>query len=268
VRFIPDPPTSVLSLEKDDIDILTDPTPQIAHDVATRSGMRLFHGPSDAVCYLGFDLSRPPFDDAGVRRAIAEAIDPVAIAKLFGNAEIVPARGWLPPGMLGSDASIAAIKRDPSDAKALLGRAHFPHGTVSLFYPNPASALLPDPAGMAQLIAAELAEAGLEVDAQAAPGPAFPVTTSGNPELEIGVVSAGSGDPDEAFAPLAQAWNDPPFRALLDAGRKTLDDPSRAAIYRSAEARVLQSAAAIPLVHPLRWSAAVSTVDPNAVALP
>jgi ABC-type transport system substrate-binding protein len=267
VRFIPDPPTSVLSLEKDDIDVLTDPTPQIARDVASRSGMRLFHGPSDAVCYLGFDLSRPPFNDEGVRRAIAEALDPVAIANLFGSAEVGPARGWLAPDMLGTDASIEPIPRDVSDAKALLARANF-HGPISLFYPNLASALLPDPGGTAQLIAAELAEAGLAVGAQPAPGTAFPVASSGNPELEIAVATAGSGDPDEAFAPLAQTWNDPQFGALIDSGRKTPSDASRAGIYRSAEALVRQHVAAIPLVHPFRWSAAVSTVDPKAIALP
>jgi peptide/nickel transport system substrate-binding protein len=268
VRFIPDPPTSVLSLEKDDIDVLTDPTPQIARDIASRSGMRLFHGPSDSVCYLGFDLSRPPFDDERARRAIAAALDPVAIAKLFGSSEVGPAGGWLPPGMLGSDAAIEPLRRDVPDAKALLAGANFPHGPVSLFYPNLASALVPDPGGTAQLIAAELAEAGLEVDVQPAPGTAFPVASGGNPQLQIAVARATSGDPNEAFAPLALTWNDAQFAALLDAGRKAPDDASRAGIYRSAQALVRQHVAAIPLVHPFRWSAAVSTVDPKVVALP
>ena len=62
-----------------------------------------------------------PFDDLGVRRAIATAIDRSAWTEQVKNGVGEPATGWLPPGLPGYDASVGSeYEFDAENARDLL----------------------------------------------------------------------------------------------------------------------------------------------------
>ena len=84
-----------------------------------------------SLTYLGFDTSRPPFDDVRVRQAIGKAVDWTRIAQLAtsgGTGADVPATSMVPPGIPGRDDRSWLPSHDPAAARALLADAGFPAG--------------------------------------------------------------------------------------------------------------------------------------------
>lgn len=267
IRTIPDPPTGVLLLEKDDVDALADPPPEVASDIATRSDMRILRWPRDALCYLIFDFDRPPFDEAKARQGVAAAIDRGAIARGFGDPRVRPARGFFLPTMLGDDPAIVPVTHDLRAARALLASAAAT--PITLYYPATATALLPDPDGIAHEIQNDLSAAGLSVTLSATDTVAIPANLAGG-ALALGVVEAPSGDPDELLAPLAATWHDPDFSAGVARGRATIDEAARGTVYRQLDALITARSAAVPLAYPARVSAASAraTVRLDSALLP
>ncbi|HOY68860.1 MAG TPA: ABC transporter substrate-binding protein [Candidatus Ozemobacteraceae bacterium] len=80
------------------------------------------------IYYLGFDVTKPPFDNVKVRQAINEAIDREAIVKLVINDRARIARGALPPGILGYNQKLRGYTYDLARARALLAEAGYPAG--------------------------------------------------------------------------------------------------------------------------------------------
>lgn len=80
---------------------------------------------SDGYTFLGFNLTRKPFDDKRVRQAFAYAIDKEEIIKgvLQGLGEV--ATGPYKPGTQWYDADVKKYPFDPARAKALLKEAGF-----------------------------------------------------------------------------------------------------------------------------------------------
>jgi ABC-type transport system substrate-binding protein len=90
-------------------------------------GPQLREVPSLSLEYLGFDTSRPPFDDVRVRRAFGLAVDWRRLVEL-ASSDSTPANSMVPPGIPGrSDADFLPI-HDADSARALLAEAGYPNG--------------------------------------------------------------------------------------------------------------------------------------------
>lgn len=76
--------------------------------------------------YYGFNVTKPPFDDALVRRAFASAIDRSRIPHILKGGEI-PVSSWIPKGMFAFNPDIG-LKFDPEKARRLLAQAGYPGG--------------------------------------------------------------------------------------------------------------------------------------------
>lgn len=281
LRDIPDQATSVLSLEKGEIDGLTDPRPDDARALALNKGLHVYRQPSNNVAYLALNLDRKPFADARVRRAVAYALDLSAIAHgLYGPDGIV-ANTFLPPGMAGDDTSLRAYPHDVGRAKALLAQAGLPHGfSTSLFYGTAPRPYLPDPQRVAEAIAGQLRDAGISVTLQPFEWGVFlaKIRNGEHPMCLIGW-TGDNGDPDNFLYTLLDRdaaakgsaqnyafWRDPRFHALMIAGQTTLDARARAGIYRRALRMVHEQVPVVPLVHttvPFAMKASVGGVRPR-----
>lgn len=77
--------------------------------------------------FYRFNTTRPPFNDARVRRAFGMAIDRDAFAKNVMKAGEAPAWHFTPPNMAGYT-SRHKVQYDPAAAKALLAEAGYPEG--------------------------------------------------------------------------------------------------------------------------------------------
>lgn len=81
--------------------------------------------PELSLTYLGFDVSKPPFDDPLVRRAFSMAVNKQRLAQLMFRDVVAPAGGILPPGMPGYNSSLKSIGYDVDGAKALIAASKY-----------------------------------------------------------------------------------------------------------------------------------------------
>jgi len=77
--------------------------------------------------YFRFNVTRPPLDDARVRRAMSLAIDRQAIVEKISQGGQTPAGSFSPPGAGGFIPSLM-IGYDPEAARRLLAEAGYPDG--------------------------------------------------------------------------------------------------------------------------------------------
>ena len=263
VGDVPDQSTSVLAMKKGDVDMLLDPRPDDARDLESQPGVRLYHPGSNNVMYLALNVEKKPFGNLLVRRAIAYAIDKPALVHGFFAEGAVVADNWTPPGMLGEDPALKAYPHDVARARALLSRAGISRFSTQLFYPTSPRPYMPEPARIAQVIAANLKEIGIDVTLEPFEFGVFltKVRNGDHPMCLIGW-TGDNGDPDNFMYPLldqdsavkGQAqnysfWRDPRFHRLMLAGQRSSNDAQRGRIYREANAMIADQAPAIALVH-------------------
>jgi len=271
---IPDQSTSVLAMKKGDVDMLLDPRPDDAKDLAAQRGITLYHPPSNNVSYLALNVEKKPFEDLRVRQAIGYAIDKRALAHGFYAEGALVADNWTPPGMLGENRSVKAYPHDDARARALLAQAGRRHFATELYYPTSPRPYMPEPQRIAEAIQANLKEVGIDVTLEPFEFGVFlsKVRNGEHPMCLIGW-TGDNGDPDNFMYPLldqdsavkGQAqnysfWRDPAFHKLMLAGQRASSDAVRARIYAAANAMIHDRAPAIPLVHSVVSFVAKSSV--------
>ncbi len=87
----------------------------------------LWQHPQLSTYFYRFNVERPPFDDARVRRALSMAVDRQTIIDAVAQGDQVPAFNLTPPNTGGYE-SPAIIRHDPEEARRLLAEAGFPDG--------------------------------------------------------------------------------------------------------------------------------------------
>jgi len=83
--------------------------------------------------YIGFNTSKPPFDDANIRRAFSQAIDKDKLVSLVSKGMVKRADGILPPGMPGYNEALRGLDFNVDAAKQLIARSKY--GDVSKLPP-------------------------------------------------------------------------------------------------------------------------------------
>ena len=79
--------------------------------------------------YIGFNFSKPPFDDVNIRRAFSQAIDKDKLVSLVFRGMVQPADGILPPGMPGFNEDLSGLDYDVTEARELIKASKY--GDVS-----------------------------------------------------------------------------------------------------------------------------------------
>ncbi|MBA7665693.1 Periplasmic oligopeptide-binding protein [subsurface metagenome] len=79
--------------------------------------------------YIGFNCTKPPFDDINIRRAFSQAVDKDKLVSLVFRDMMQRADGILPPGMPGFNEDLSVLDYDVNEAKALIESSKY--GDVS-----------------------------------------------------------------------------------------------------------------------------------------
>jgi len=79
--------------------------------------------------YIGFNHSKPPFDDVNIRRAFIQAIDRDRLVSLVFRDMVQRANGILPPGMPGFNKDLSGLSYEANEARELVTASKY--GDVS-----------------------------------------------------------------------------------------------------------------------------------------
>ncbi len=213
-----------------------------------------------SLAYLAINTRSRYFPIGGeLRSAVAAALDRDAICRdaLSGNCET--AKGVVPPGIPGHDASRPLPPRDKDRAMALLEKAGHPDGknlpSFGLWYQD-----RPERRLVAEAVAAQLEEVGFSIDLKPMPwARLLEEVRMGRPDLLIIGWAADYPDPFNFLFPLLESsgcgptnhacYRNADFDALLAKGKKEADTEVRLALYHEAESLALADLPIIPLYH-------------------
>jgi peptide/nickel transport system substrate-binding protein len=234
-------------------------------DLAAQPRVAVHGAPSLLLTYLMLNNDAPPLGDVRVRQAIALALDREAIiaAKLGGRA--IVATGLLAPMQWAYTADVPRWDHDPARAEALLDAAGLPRDgygvRAHLVYKTSSDAFR---VAVARIIAAQLAEVGLDVEVRPFEFATFFADVKrGNYELASMQTTPitepdfyhfyfhSSHIPDAADPDGGNRWRyrNAEIDRLTEAGRREVDLGKRKAIYADVQRIVARDVPIVPLWH-------------------
>jgi ABC-type oligopeptide transport system substrate-binding subunit/predicted Ser/Thr protein kinase len=210
--------------------------------------------PETVTSYVGFDTSRPPFDDVRVRQAFALATDKVRLADETLRGFDFPALGgFVPPGLLGHTKEIKT-SYDPKRAQDLLKEVGYPNGvsfpSVELFFGG-------DCVRAPSLANQWYENLGVEIKCEHFEWSQYTKRlTEEPPHIFTMAWSADYPDPDNFmraahFQELTR-WHNEAYQNLVEEARRVGDQEERMKMYHEAERILVDEVPIIPLTY-IRW---------------
>jgi oligopeptide transport system substrate-binding protein len=221
-------------------------------------GPQLRHADEMVVEYLGFDASRPPFDDPAVRRAVSMAVDwDRLIAHDPGGT--AAATAIVPPGVEARGQVDGRLPHDPEAARAELAVAGYPGGEGFPAVPLASYGIGPT-AAIAQELEREL---GIEVAVENRSFDDHSAMLDGDtPAMWTLAWSADYPHAHDFLGLLLRGdssaniggWANAAFDDLIDRAAATADPAEQEALYEQAQAIVRDEAPLIPLSYSDSWA--------------
>lgn len=218
--------------------------------------------PQFAFRYITFGHRQPPLDDANIRRALCLAYPATNYATITQNDLVLPARGVIPPGMLGQkdwSGTIAPVNVDA--ARAAVAASHY--GTAALVPPIEIYAADPDAAASLRDVVGPAL--GLDIRVIALD---FGDFLTGLARRQFGAYTIYWGadypDPESILQMLwgsdsadnYTGYSSAVYDRALTAARGELDDTRRGVAYRQAQQALLDDHAVIPLMFDVAYAVA------------
>jgi oligopeptide transport system substrate-binding protein len=210
-----------------------------------------------AVDFVGFDASRPPFDDARVRRAVAQAVDWRRIGALSDPLADV-ATSIVPRGVPGHVAEDLLLRHDPEAARRELAAAGYPGGVGF-----PETTFATYGVGQPEAAVRELErELGIRIVVESRPFAEHSFLLDTDPPGMWSLSWSADYPHPHAFLGLllrsdsrsnVGGWRDPRFDAAIDAAAASPEASEQARRYREALAIVRDEVPVIPLRSSVSW---------------
>jgi peptide/nickel transport system substrate-binding protein len=267
-RVVLDARQRLVDLQSGAVDLAAGILPDEQSFVELHPDLVLHHRPSNAISYLAFNTTHPPFDDRRVRRAINYAVNKEPIVKLAYQGRAVAADGPLPPGQWGYHRPAIRYDYDPPVARQLLAEAAasgaFDPGRVyTLYAPTTPRAYLSQPERVARYLQSALSHVGVQTALVLQPiGDHVEATSRGDHDLALIGWIGDTGDPDNFLYVLLHSDNAVPGSAqnvafyrspmvdgLLLAAQAASEKASRSAVYAEVQELVAADAPWVPIAH-------------------
>jgi oligopeptide transport system substrate-binding protein len=239
------------SYEADDLDVVHLLLPGVDRARQRHPG-EYISGPLLFTWYLGFNTSRPPFDDLRVRRAFALATDrETGLGAILRGYEAPATGGFVPPGMPGHSAAIGPAY-DPAGARQLLAEAGYPKGDgfplLDLLLPQ-------DWEAVAEYLAAQWRETlGVEIRWETLELAArLDKMDRDPPPVFVAAWTADYPDPDNFLRASSirphTRWGNEAYDRLVEEARRLMDHGERMTLYRQADRILMEEAVIVPLCY-------------------
>jgi len=228
-----------IELESGGVDVALGIPPTDLRRVAEHPSLRLETAIGYALRYVGFNLSKEPFDNILVRQALSHAVDVEALTRAIRTENEVVLSAPFSPAMMFYDDSIEPTAYDPELAKQLLAKAGFPNG----FHTTIIADERKERVDIATIMQQFFNEVGVTADIKVLEwGTFLDVTYAGDTEIYVMGWSSATPDPDYIVhnvfhsSLVGQGGNmsfvkDPIVDDLLERGRMTSDVNERGKIY-------------------------------------
>ena len=159
IRHIPEPSAQRLALEKGDVDVAENLTPDQVTAIGSNKDIKVTTVPQALLYYIGLNLKTKELQDPRVRQALRYLFDYDGMANSFlKGADVVHQSFWASGFWAAYDQN--PYKLDPAKAKELLTAAGYPDGfSIDLDAPNFAPFT-----NMAQSVQSTMAQGGIKVN--------------------------------------------------------------------------------------------------------
>lgn len=206
--------------------------------------VQFYRGLGWEISFVGYNMSKAPFDNVNVRKALSMGLDREAIVSaVYGTTGKVMS-GPLPSSTWGWYDGIESLDYNPDEAKAMLAEAGYPNGLDLEIWTTDNQQRME----IAEIVQNQWAEIGVNATIQIMESGTFKESTN-NGEHQV-VVSGygGIGEPDHMLTSLYSSevstsninkLFDDEVDALLLAGRSTLDDDERKEIYKELQLLIM-----------------------------
>ena len=207
--------------------------------------------------YIGFNTTKPPFDDVNIRRAFSQAVDQAKLASLVFKDMVQPADGILPPGIPGFNKDLTVPNYDLNRARELIAASRY--GDASRLPPITITT-----AGEGGLISSELEaiiyewrqNLGVEVKVRQLEPQRFIyhlmqekdemfyfgwIADYPHPQNFLEVLFHSGADNN------AGEYSNPEIDALLEMANVELDSDLSLGLYQQAEQKLVEDVACLPL---------------------
>jgi peptide/nickel transport system substrate-binding protein len=213
--------------------------------------------------YLGFNFTKPLWQDRRLRSAVAHAINrPAIVAGVYGKLGQV-AQTVLPSHMWGYHPGLPGYQYDPDLARRELAEAGYPEGRglpeISLWSMSTPRPYNPDGLKVGLAMAEDLQKVGFKVNITSYDwGVYLERQQEQPPDMDLFQLgwNGDNGDPDNflsvpfdglASPTVRNQWKNDKYHELMVQGRQTVDREGRSEIYRQAQKMILDEVVVVPV---------------------
>jgi peptide/nickel transport system substrate-binding protein len=259
IKIIIEPSTLVAALQTGEVDGVANVSPQFMAQVRADAKLAAYTVTGGNWRCIHFNLTREPFSDFNLRKAVAFAIDRKEIVEKVQFGEAVVAHGPISPPMTGFfDPAFSSGKNgqyyDLEAAQAYLARSKHKGGVEALLI-APNTSTYPR---TAEAIQAQLAKINVKVKIEASDFPTWRRKWLQERAFDMVLLQWDADlDPDETIYPElhsketwnAGRWNNPEFDRAVESAREEPDQKKRKAFYDQAVKQIVEDAPAATIFH-------------------
>jgi peptide/nickel transport system substrate-binding protein len=262
-RIVPDDTTRYLELIKGHIDFIQNGIPaDMVPVVQNKEQYQVIKTPGTNYEYLAFNLQDPILSDRDVRAAIAHAIDVPAMIESLHRGMARPATGLLPPASWAYEPDVSKYPYDPAKAARLLDRAGYPVGPDGWRFSLTYKTTLGEAARLkSEILQQAFKEVGVKLEVRGFDwSTLFSDIKNGDFQL-YSLEWVGVSEPDiyyyvfhsQSLPPNGAnrgRYINPDLDRLIEAGRHTLNQQRRRAIYSDIQKIVARDLPYVSLWYP------------------
>jgi dipeptide transport system substrate-binding protein len=200
----PDASVRWAKLQKGECHVMPYPNPADLDAIRKDPNVTILEQPGLNVGYLAYNVTKKPFDDVRVRKAVNMAINKKAIIDAVYLSAGVPAKNPIPPTQWSYNDAIKDDPYDPAAAKKLLADAGYPNGFTTDLWAMPVQRPYnPNAKRIAELMQADLAKVGVTAEIKTFEWGEYRKRMQ-NGEHQMGMLgwTGDNGDPDNFLATL------------------------------------------------------------------
>ncbi|RLQ92428.1 ABC transporter substrate-binding protein [Falsibacillus albus] len=260
-KSIPENSARLNALMNGEIDLADGINPSDADQIKSNPDLQLYERPSMNVGYLGFTVTRKPFDNPKVRQALNYAIDRQALIDAFYGGKGVPAKNPMPPVISGYDDDIQPYEFNLDKAKELLKEAGYPNGFEMELWAMPVPRpYMPDGKKIAEAIQANFAKIGVKAKIVSYEWATYLEKASkGEADAYLLGWTGDNGDADNFLYALLDKdsigsnnysyYSNDKLHDILIKAQSEVDESKRNELYKQAQEIIHEDAPWAPLVH-------------------